>query len=143
MANSPTIIREKKLQELGPVKYIVGPDTVHYLFLSQFKQQYPNAKLIAPQAAIETVKQKSPNLTFNGAWGKDSPDTKYGFEDDVYVYAGLFLTSRYNTEDGGPVAGLTPASGGWQLRGMPVTDCLDIESAHTDLEVVCKACMRI
>ncbi|KAI0682334.1 hypothetical protein BC835DRAFT_1524570 [Cytidiella melzeri] len=36
------------------------------------------------------------------------------------------------------IAGLTPASGGWQLRGMPVTDCLDIESAHTDLEVVCK-----
>ncbi|KAI0684510.1 hypothetical protein BC835DRAFT_1422256 [Cytidiella melzeri] len=74
---------KNKLQELGPVKYIVGPDAVHYLFLSQFKQQYPDAKLIAPQAAIETVKQKSPNLTFDGAWGKDAPDTKYGFEDDI------------------------------------------------------------
>ncbi|KAI0088875.1 hypothetical protein BDY19DRAFT_153309 [Irpex rosettiformis] len=72
-----------KLQELGPVRYIVGADAVHYLFLAQYRMQYPEAKLIAPQDAIDTVSKVTPDVNFDGAWGKDDPDTKYGFEDEI------------------------------------------------------------
>ncbi|KAK0204185.1 hypothetical protein DFS33DRAFT_1374383 [Desarmillaria ectypa] len=70
-----------KLNELGPVQYIVGADAVHHLFLTEFKTAYPHAKLIAPQDAIKRHDNK--DLKFDGAWGLDPPDTKYGFEDEV------------------------------------------------------------
>ncbi|KIK02879.1 hypothetical protein K443DRAFT_677227 [Laccaria amethystina LaAM-08-1] len=69
------------IDNLGPVKFIVSPDAVHYLFLGEFKKAYPSAKLIAPQEAIERSSDKS--LVYDGVWGRDPPGTKYEFEDDV------------------------------------------------------------
>ncbi|EKM75835.1 hypothetical protein AGABI1DRAFT_79407 [Agaricus bisporus var. burnettii JB137-S8] len=69
------------IDNLGPVRYIIGADSVHHLFLGQYKKAYPSAKLIAPEAALERLEDKS--LQFDGVWGRDPPDTKYGFEDDV------------------------------------------------------------
>lgn len=68
-----------KLEELGPVKYIIGADAVHYMFLGEFKQAYPDAKVIA----VHEAESKTKGLKFDGAWGKDAPDTKYGFEDEI------------------------------------------------------------
>jgi len=80
LASTPLDTETKdKLNEIGPVKYIIGPDSVHYLFLGEFKKEYPDAKLIAVEDAI----QKKPELSFDGSWGKDAPDTKYGFEDSI------------------------------------------------------------
>ncbi|EJF63626.1 hypothetical protein DICSQDRAFT_101499 [Dichomitus squalens LYAD-421 SS1] len=82
LASSPLDDTVKnKLKELGPVKWIIGPDAVHHLFLGDFKKEFPEAKLIAVDEAIQ--KKKKEGLQFDGAWGKDSPDTKYGFEDDI------------------------------------------------------------
>jgi len=72
---------KKKLEELGQVKFIVGADLVHHLFLSDFKKAYPTAKLIAPEAAIERHDDK--DLVFDGAWGRDPPNTRYGFENEI------------------------------------------------------------
>ncbi|KAJ7731128.1 hypothetical protein DFH07DRAFT_968873 [Mycena maculata] len=69
-----------KIDELGPVQYIIGADAVHHLFLGEFKKAYPAAKLIAPAAAVENADK---TLAFNGVWGRDPPDTKYGFEEDI------------------------------------------------------------
>ncbi|KAJ3572923.1 hypothetical protein NP233_g2758 [Leucocoprinus birnbaumii] len=69
------------LNRLGPVRYIVGADAVHHLFLGQYKKEYPSAKLIAPEAAYARLEDKS--LKFDGAWGQDPTETKYGFEDDI------------------------------------------------------------
>lgn len=43
-------------------RYIIGADAVHYLYLGEFKKEYPDAKLIAVEDAI----QKRPELTFDG-----------------------------------------------------------------------------
>ncbi|KAH6909503.1 hypothetical protein BKA70DRAFT_1102529 [Coprinopsis sp. MPI-PUGE-AT-0042] len=69
------------LDGLGPVEYIVSPDAVHYLFLREFKAAYPTAKLLAPAEVTENSATK--DLKFDGIWGKDAPDTKYGFEDEI------------------------------------------------------------
>ncbi|KAJ6572026.1 hypothetical protein B0H19DRAFT_1132239 [Mycena capillaripes] len=70
-----------KLDELGPVQYIIGVNSVHNLYLGEFKKAYPDAKLIAPAAALARVSDKT--LSFDGVWGRDPPETKYGFEDDI------------------------------------------------------------
>ncbi|TFK28562.1 hypothetical protein FA15DRAFT_753462 [Coprinopsis marcescibilis] len=69
------------LEKLGPVEYIVGADAVHHLFLREFKEAYPNAKLLAPLEAVQ--KPSNSGLKFDGVWGQDSPDTTYGFENDI------------------------------------------------------------
>ncbi|KAF8886151.1 hypothetical protein BD779DRAFT_1662749 [Infundibulicybe gibba] len=69
------------LDRMGPVKYIIGANAQHYLFLGEFKKAYPDAKLIAPQGAINKVEDAS--FSFDGAWGKDPADTQYGFEGDI------------------------------------------------------------
>ncbi|KAJ7098312.1 hypothetical protein C8R44DRAFT_717030 [Mycena epipterygia] len=69
-----------KINELGPVQYIIGADAVHHLFLGEFKKAYPTAKVIAPAAAVA---QADKTLVFDGVWGRDPPDTKYGFEEDI------------------------------------------------------------
>lgn len=68
--------------------------------VAEFKDAYPNAKLIAPKDAI--TRHGNKKLVFDGGkyrsklsnarvthnrcakvWGQDPPDTKYGFEDEV------------------------------------------------------------
>ncbi|KIY45091.1 hypothetical protein FISHEDRAFT_67180 [Fistulina hepatica ATCC 64428] len=70
---------------MGPVKFIVSADSVHHLFLSDYKNAYPDAKLIAPQAALDRHEDKQ--LKADGVWGRDHPDTKYGFEDEVCYFS--------------------------------------------------------
>ncbi|KAJ3479916.1 hypothetical protein NLI96_g8731 [Meripilus lineatus] len=78
-------VTKEKLKELGPVKWIIGADAVHHLFLGgaycDFKREYPDAKLIAVDEAIK--KKVDEGLKFDGAWGADPPNTKYGFENDI------------------------------------------------------------
>ncbi|CCM05095.1 uncharacterized protein FIBRA_07302 [Fibroporia radiculosa] len=90
MASTPlTDETKQKLQEIGPVKWIIGADAVHHLHLGAFKKQYPDAKLIVVKEAMD--KKAKEDLVFHGAWGADPLDTKYGFEDD------LPLRARSNT----------------------------------------------
>jgi hypothetical protein len=70
-----------KIDELGPVQYIVGINAVHYLYLGEFKKAYPTAKLYAPVEATQVPETKG--LTFDGAWGRDPAGTTYPFEDEV------------------------------------------------------------
>jgi len=82
LASTPLEAETKaKIDELGPVKFIVGPDEGHHLYLGEFKKAYPDAKLIAVEEAIQ--KHQGEDIKFDGSWGKDAPDTKYGFEDDI------------------------------------------------------------
>ncbi|KAF9530014.1 hypothetical protein CPB83DRAFT_851438 [Crepidotus variabilis] len=82
LASTPLDTETKaKIDELGPVKYIISPDAVHHMFLGDFKKVYPTAKLIATDAAAQ--RHEDPELKFDGAWGKDDPSTKYGFENEI------------------------------------------------------------
>jgi len=82
LASTPLEAETKaKIDELGPVKFIIGPDQGHHLYLGEFRKAYPNAKLIAVEEAIQ--KHQGEDIKFDGSWGKDAPDTKYGFEEDI------------------------------------------------------------
>jgi len=82
LASTPLTDETKaKLDELGPVKWIVGADAVHHMYLGDFKKQYPNAKMVAVKEAID--KKAKEGLEFHGSWGSDPLETKYGFEDEI------------------------------------------------------------
>nr|AXF50747.1 PGM-like protein [Inonotus obliquus] len=71
-----------KLDELGGrVKYIIGADAVHNLFLPEFKKAYPNAKLLGVPDHLSKPNLK--DLKFDGVYGKDPEGTKYGFENEI------------------------------------------------------------
>ncbi|KAM5531372.1 hypothetical protein V8D89_014965 [Ganoderma adspersum] len=72
-----------KLREMGPVKWIIGADMFHHMFLADFKKEYPDAKVIAVDAAKMKKEVAGAGLKFDGAWGADPLNTKYGFEDDL------------------------------------------------------------
>ncbi|KAJ7484474.1 hypothetical protein FB451DRAFT_85628 [Mycena latifolia] len=77
LASTPLDAETKaKIDELGPVH----PDAYHHMYLAEFKKSYPSAKLIAPAA---TVARADKTLVFDGVWGSDPPETKYGFEEDI------------------------------------------------------------
>jgi len=80
LASTPLDEQTKtKIDELGEVRYLIGPDAVHYLYLGDFKKAYPRAKLIGVQPLM--TKKGCPKL--DGAYGSDPEDTKYGFEDEI------------------------------------------------------------
>ncbi|KAK7059672.1 hypothetical protein R3P38DRAFT_2837172 [Favolaschia claudopus] len=85
------------IDKLGPVKWIVGADAVHHLFLAQYKEAYPDAKVIGVQALVE--KKKSEGFKFDGAYGSDAPDTKYGFEDEVRRINASHYFSAFRNKD--------------------------------------------
>jgi len=73
---------KSKLDELGGrVKYIVGADAVHSLYLSEFKKAYPEAKLIGVPEHLSKSHLK--DVEFDGVYGRDPEGTKYGFEDEI------------------------------------------------------------
>ncbi|KAJ7484475.1 hypothetical protein FB451DRAFT_1393024 [Mycena latifolia] len=52
-----------KIDELGPVQYIISSDAEHHLILGEFKKAYPTDKQIAPSAVIARADK---TLVFDG-----------------------------------------------------------------------------
>ncbi|KAG6333142.1 hypothetical protein ID866_5948 [Astraeus odoratus] len=62
-------------------EYIINADAVHHLYLAEFQRAYPDAKLIG---VVETLKRMNDStVRFDGLWGRDPPNTAYGFENDI------------------------------------------------------------
>jgi len=85
LASTPLCDQTKaKLRELGDVRYIIGADLVHNLYLGQFQKAYPDAKLVTVEGVIDRIDD---NLRFDGLLGRDPPNAWYGFENDIkYCY---------------------------------------------------------
>ncbi|KAI6094180.1 hypothetical protein EDD16DRAFT_1699118 [Pisolithus croceorrhizus] len=99
LASTPlTEETKRKIDELGQVKYIINADAVHHLFLGEFRRAYPDAKLIGVADTLKHIDDKS--IRFDGLWGRDSPDTEYGFEGDVsYMNPRCFYFSGFRNKD--------------------------------------------
>ncbi|KAI0707536.1 hypothetical protein C8T65DRAFT_650839 [Cerioporus squamosus] len=78
LASTPlTDETRQKLAELGDVKYIVGGNTFHNLFLKSYKEAYPGAKLVGP----EDLTKKG--ITLDAAFSATNPEPVLGFEDEI------------------------------------------------------------
>ena len=54
---------------IGPVRHIVSPNKLHHLFLAQWAERYPDAKLYAPPG----LAKKKPAISFDAELGDTAP----------------------------------------------------------------------
>jgi hypothetical protein len=85
----PTEALKDEVRALGPVRHIVSPNSLHYLFLAEWSAAFPEAKLWGPAKTIA----KCLNLDFSGVLGDDPPDDWKGQIDQYY-----FTNSRFVDE---------------------------------------------
>lgn len=65
------------IQELGPVEHLVSPNKIHYLFLAEWAEAFPDAKLWGPASTIA----KCPYLEFEVAL-TDTPPSDWAEDID-------------------------------------------------------------
>jgi len=68
------------LDSMGPVRYICAADAEHSMYLAEYKKAYPTAKLIGVPGLVE---KKRGVVEFDGVYGNDPPETKYGYEPEI------------------------------------------------------------
>lgn len=77
----------EQVRELGPVKHIVSPNKLHYLFLTEWHASYPDAKLWATASTIA----KCTELHFDGKLADAAPPAWRGQIDQFYFTNSPFL----------------------------------------------------
>lgn len=65
------------------VRHIVSPNKIHHLFLAQWHDQWPDARLYAPPGLV----QKRPDLLFDAELG-DDPDRAWASDMDQVIFHG-------------------------------------------------------
>lgn len=75
----------EQVQSIGPVRHIVSPNKLHHLFLREWADRWPEARLYAPPG----LARKKPELRFCADLG-DEPDAAWAAEIDQALFGGSF-----------------------------------------------------
>ena len=78
---------EAEVRSLGPVRHLVSPNKLHYLFLAEWQASFPEAKL---WATAETIR-KCPDLQFTDALAVEAPAAWQGQIDQFYFNNSPFM----------------------------------------------------
>lgn len=76
---------ERAVDSLGPVRQIVSPNKIHHLFLGEWAERWPDARLHAPPGLAE----RKPRLRFDAALA-DEPDPAWASDIDQAIFRGSF-----------------------------------------------------
>ncbi len=85
---SPVALTEELANEvhaIGPVHHVVSPNKFHHLFLNEWADRWPDARLYTPPG----LARKKPELRFDAELG-DEPDPKWAADIDQVVFRGSF-----------------------------------------------------
>jgi hypothetical protein len=74
-----------QVQAIGPVRYLVSPNKLHYLFLREWTDRWPDALLYAPPG----LSRKRPELPVHAELG-DLPDPAWAADIDQTIFRGSF-----------------------------------------------------
>lgn len=77
------------VDSVGPVRYIVSPNKLHHLFLQEWAERWPEARLYAPPG----LARKARALHFNGELN-DQPDPAWAADIDQVVFRGSFAMAE-------------------------------------------------
>lgn len=81
IASTPLSKETKEvIDKLGPVRYIVAADIDHHFFLTEWKEEYPEAKMIGVEGLPD--KMKTEKWKFDGVYTQGA-ENKFGFEQDI------------------------------------------------------------
>lgn len=70
---------------VGPVRHIVSPNKIHHLFLAEWSERWPDARLYAPPGLTE----RKTGLQFDAVLG-DEPDAAWAADIDQVIFHGSF-----------------------------------------------------
>ena len=79
----------EELEKLGEVRCLVAPNKLHHLFLTEWAERYPGARLHAAPG----LAKKRPDLTFSAELGDGSPP-EWQSEIDQVVIGGSFVMNE-------------------------------------------------
>jgi hypothetical protein len=83
---SPVALTERlanEVQAIGPIRHIVSPNKIHHLFLNEWADRWPDARLYAPPG----LARKKTDLRFNAELG-DEPDPAWAADIDQVIFRG-------------------------------------------------------
>ena len=78
-----------EVETLGKVRYLIAPNTLHHLFIAEWKQAYPDALLYAPPG----LRGKRPDLAFDDELDS-APIPAWSEEIEHVVMKGNVITSE-------------------------------------------------
>jgi hypothetical protein len=78
-----------EVQSIGPVRHIVSPNKLHHLFLQEWANHWPAARLYAPPG----LARKKPALHFHAEL-EDEPKSPWQTDIDQVVFRGSFAMSE-------------------------------------------------
>jgi hypothetical protein len=76
---------ERAVASIGPVRHIVSPNKIHHLFLKEWAERWPEARLHAPPG----LAKRKPELHFDAELG-DEADPAWAAEIDQTIFRGSF-----------------------------------------------------
>ncbi len=77
------------VEGLGEVRYLVAPNALHHLFIAEWREAYPAARMFAPPG----LRARRRDLAFDGDLG-DGPAPEWADEIDQVVVRGNLITSE-------------------------------------------------
>ena len=80
---------EGALKSIGPVRHIVSPNKIHHLFLKEWVERWPDARLHAPPG----LARRRRDLLFHAELG-DEADSSWAADIDQTVFRGSFAMSE-------------------------------------------------
>ena len=83
IALSPEL--ERAVEAIGPVRHVVSPNKIHHLFLKEWAERWPHARVHAPPG----LARRKPELRFDAELG-DEPDPAWAAEIDQTIFRGSF-----------------------------------------------------
>jgi len=73
------------INAVGPVRFIVSPNKIHHLFLAEWNDRWPDARLYAPPGLAE----RKPEIQFDAVLG-DEPDPAWAADIEQVIFHGSF-----------------------------------------------------
>lgn len=73
----------KGVERLGKVRFIVSPNKIHHLFLAEWQEHWPEAKVFAPPG----LPKRRPDISFDGELN-DRPEPGWEAEIDQVIFKG-------------------------------------------------------
>jgi hypothetical protein len=77
---------ERAVDEIGPVRHIVSPNKIHHLFMQEWADRWPDAKLHAPPG----LAARKPEICFASELG-DEADAAWADDLDQTIFRGSFM----------------------------------------------------
>jgi len=74
---------------LGPVKHLVAPNSLHHMYLTEWVEVYPDARVYAARG----LREKRPDIDFDTDL-KDTPETEWRNDIDQVIVNGNLITQE-------------------------------------------------